>query len=190
MPLTFEQLLEIASQYFDTTVDSYLRQENSPQFERCVALWKRELRKIDSWHAFLDALDKDVPDFHFGDGTAPMSPCFRCVAYPGKTYPNPTVRWAVVGCVSILAPVYAIHGVAFEREGTVRKSSTTLFEPLPVHMRGIADLIARRLEAEYHVTALPRELADRPVPLYIESKRPPETTLFHALFTDRPEIIP
>jgi hypothetical protein len=191
MPLTLEQLLEIASEYRDTTRDYYARQEASPQYLRLAALWKQERSKLGRWHDFLREVEKALPGFTLGDGTAPLSPCFRCVAYPVESYPHPGVPWAVVGCVSILAPVYALYGVEFERdEGNARKKSTVCFEPLPGHMAPVANVIARKLEAEFAVTALPRELAQTPVPLFVESKAPPETTLFHALFMDRPEIDP
>jgi hypothetical protein len=191
MPLTLERLLEIASEYRDTTGDSYARQEASPQYWRLAALWKQERAKLGRWHDFLREVGNALPGFTLGDGTAPLSPCFRCVAYPASSYPHPGVPWAVVGCVSILAPVYALYGVEFELgEGNVRKRSTVRFEPLPSHMAAAASVIARKVEAELAVTALPRELAQTPVPLFVESKAPPETTLFHALFMDRPEIVP
>lgn len=191
MPLTLEQLLEIACEYRDTTRDYYARQEPSPQYRRLAALWKQERLKLDRWHGFLRDVEKALPGFTLGDGTAPLSPCFRCVAYPAERYPHPGVPWAVVGCVSILAPVYALYGVEFERgEDNARKSSTVCFEPLPGHMAAAASVIARKLETEFAVTALSKGLAQTPVPLFVESKTPPETTLFHALFTDRPEIVP
>jgi hypothetical protein len=191
MPLTLAQLLEIASEYRDTTRDYYLRQEASPQYQRLAALWKQERSKLGRWHDFLRDVEKALPGFALGDGTAPLSPCFRCVAYPAASYPHPGVPWAVVGCVSILAPIYALYGVEFERgEDTARKKSTVLFTPLPAQMAAAASVIARKLEVELGVTELPSELARTPVPLFVESKVPPETTLFHALFVDRPEIVP
>ncbi|MFP2932824.1 hypothetical protein ACLESO_48305 [Pyxidicoccus sp. 3LG] len=189
-PLTAQRLLEIASRYRDTTKDFYLRQEPSPQYERLAALWRQELARIERWQAFLRSLDQEFPGFTFGDGTAPLSPCFRCIAYPAEGYPHPGVLWAVVGCVSILAPVYTLYGVEFELEGRVRKKSTVLFEPLPERMAPVARGMGARLEKEFGVALLPRELASTRVPLFVESKEPPDTTLFHALFTDRPEIIP
>ncbi|MFP2907574.1 hypothetical protein ACLESD_21500 [Pyxidicoccus sp. 3LFB2] len=190
MTLTAQQLLEVASRYRDTTKDYYLRQEASPQHERLEALWKQELLKLDRWHAFLRSLGQAHPGFTFGDGTAPLAPCFRCVAYPARDYPHPAVPWAVVGCISILAPVYALYGVEFELEGSLRRKSTVHFAPLPGSMAAVARSIGQRLEAEFQVTELPRELARTPVPLFVESKQPPATTLFDALFTDRPEVIP
>lgn len=71
-----------------------------------------------------------------------------------------------------------------------RTKSTVRFAPLPPHMEAVASFIAARLEAVFGVTALPQALAMTPVPLFIEGKEPPETTLFDALFTDTPEIVP
>jgi hypothetical protein len=190
MPLTAHQLLEVARQYRDTTKDYYLRQEASPQHERLEALWQQELLKLDRWHAFLRGLGPAIPGFTLGDGTAPLAPCFRCIAYPVQGYPHPAAPWAVVGCVSILVPVYSLYGVELELDGSVRKRVTVHFSPLPDAMEAVARKIGQRLAAEFHATELPPELARTPVPLFVESKAPPDTTLVHALFTDRPEIIP
>lgn len=63
-------------------------------------------------------------------------------------------------------------------------------EPLPPEMQAPAKLIARKIEARYGAEALPRELAELRIPLIVEFKEPPETTLFHALFTSQPENLP
>ncbi|RKH54493.1 hypothetical protein D7Y23_00085 [Corallococcus sp. AB050B] len=57
---------------------------------------------------------------------------------------------------------------------------------IPPELQGIADTLARHIEAEYGATALPLEVAQTPVPLYVNLMKPPETTLFHALFTADP----
>ena len=99
-------------------------------------------------------------------------------------------RFIVVGCKSILAPVYTIYGVEYGREDTGRRSPKVVFAPLPERMQPIAEVIAQQLESLYGVSLLPREVADTPVPLYIEPMEPPHTTLFHALFTSEPESLP
>jgi hypothetical protein len=40
------------------------------------------------------------------------------------------------------------------------------------------------------VTALPAELAAAPVPLYVDWCVPPDSTLFHALFSSEPDTVP
>jgi hypothetical protein len=64
------------------------------------------------------------------------------------------------------------------------------FDPLRPETRAPADIIARRIEATFGANMLPREMARTPVPLYVQWKEPPETTLFHALFTSQPESLP
>jgi hypothetical protein len=53
-----------------------------------------------------------------------------------------------------------------------------------------ASVVARKIEATFGCSVVPREIAETPVPLFIEFKAPPETTLFHALFTSEPSSIP
>ena len=57
-------------------------------------------------------------------------------------------------------------------------------------MRAPADIIARKLEATFDVRALPRDLADTPIPLIVHNREPPDTTLFHAFFDSQPDNIP
>ncbi len=64
------------------------------------------------------------------------------------------------------------------------------FEPLPPEMRSPADVMARNIEEIFGFNALPREIAEIPVPLIVHWKEPPHTRLFHALFTSEPESLP
>lgn len=161
--------------------------QKSPEHLRLWETWEQELTKIEKWWAFLDGLEVDLPDFTIGDATATPDACFRCVAYSGKTHPH---RFAVVGCVSILAPVYASYGVNYESASGGQEAPRVVFEPLPPEMRAPADAMARRIEAVFGAVALPREVAETPIPLIVHQKEPPSTTLFDALFTSQPESIP
>ncbi|HEX5751118.1 MAG TPA: hypothetical protein VFZ09_33140 [Archangium sp.] len=190
MPLSAEQLLGIARSYWRSDKDYYLRQEKSPETERLQALWERELEKVERWKAFLKDLQQELPGFSIGNVVTTADASFRCIAYPVKGTPPPSFDQAVVGCVSILAPVYIIYGVEYERTGASRSNPRIVFEPLPPGMRFPADVIARRIEAVFGVSALPRDIAEVPVPLFVEWKEPPNTTLFHALFTSEPGNLP
>jgi hypothetical protein len=132
-------------------------------------------------------LEKELPEFTIGDATATLHASFRCTAYWGKTTPR---RAAVVGCLSILAPVFTVYGLEFEETEETRTVSGICFEPLPDYMQRPAGIIARKIETMFGASALPREVADTPVPLFVEWKKPPHTTLFHALFASTPERIP
>jgi hypothetical protein len=57
-------------------------------------------------------------------------------------------------------------------------------------MRAPAGIIARRIVETFGAHALPREIAETAVPLFVDPQQPPNTTLFHALFTSQPERVP
>ncbi len=188
-PPSADQLLAIARNYWRSDKDYDSRLENPPEYDRLCALWEQELKKLDQWWAFLDALKRELPDFTIGDATATAFASFRCAAYPAHN-PRRPLQWAVVGCVSILAPVYAIYGVRYESSGEGPGGEQVFLHSLPPEMRFPAEIIARRLEATFGVSALPRETAETPIPLFVHWREPPNTTLFHALFTSQPERVP
>jgi hypothetical protein len=185
MPLSPEQLLAVAEEYWraDKAYDGSL------EHRRLTDLWDQELKKLGQWWALMDELKKDLPGFTIGNATATPDACFRCAAYsPGSE--SSTRRFIIVGCVSILAPVYTIYGVDYVSVDKRRHDARVFFEPLPAEMRSPADVISRRIEARFGVSALPRDIADIRIPLYVEPVEPPNTTLFHALFTSEPESLP
>ncbi|HEX8441448.1 hypothetical protein [Archangium sp.] len=188
---SLEQLLSIARAYWRPDKDYQLRQEKSPEYKKFEARWDQELKQIDRWHAFLRGLKRELPDFTIGDGTATPDACFRCVVYPAKGRPMPPLPWIVVGCVSILAPIYIVYGVRYGRVGNrTRLNPRVCFEPFPPEMKHPADVISRKIEEIFGLSKLPRELAETPVPLFVQWVEPPETTLFHALFTNEPDNVP
>lgn len=185
--MSSEQLLSIVRHYWPSSNEHYLQGEASPEIERLQALWQQELKKIDKWWAFLDDLERELPGFTIGDATATLNASFRCVVYSGQSAPH---RFAVVGCLSILAPVFTVYGLEFEETAETRSVSRICFEPLPAEMQEPARVMARKMEAAFGAGLLPREIADTPVPLFVEWRSPPDTTLFHALFASRPERVP
>ncbi|MFY0582940.1 hypothetical protein ACN28S_59405 [Cystobacter fuscus] len=92
--------------------------------------------------------------------------------------------------MSILAPVYFVYGVecGFLDDGLPGHKAS--FEQPPPSMAFPAQVVARMIETTFGFSAVPREIAETPVPLFAGAREPPETTLFHALFTSDPEIIP
>lgn len=191
MSLSADHLVAVAQTYWRADKIYHSRVDSSPEHQRLGELWEKELQKIDRWWAFLDGLRQDLPDLTIGDATATPDACFRCAAYSPRTEePSALTRFIVVGCVSILAPVYTVYGVEYVGSDTKRLRARVCFEPLPPAMRHTADVIAQRIEATFKVAALPREVADTPIPLYVEPRAPPETTLFHALFTSEPASLP
>jgi hypothetical protein len=184
------QLIAIARDYWRPDKEYRLRQEKSPEDKRLEARWTQELEKLDRWHAFLRELRQELPGFTIGDGTATPDACFRCVAYPVQGRPLPPYRWVVVGCVSILAPIYIVYAVEYDRIGGERHNPRFSLEPFPPELQLPADVIARKIEGAFGFSKLPREIAETPVPLFVQWVEPPETTLFHALFTNEPDNVP
>lgn len=187
MTVSRERLMDIARNYWRADKLYDYGPTKSPEHIRLWERWERELANIDRWWALLDSLEMALPDFTIGDATATLDACFRCVAYSSQSAPQ---RFAVVGCFSILAPIYANYGVLLEHLTGGQRASRVVFEPLPQEMRAPADVIARKFEATFGAVALPSEVARTPVPLIVHDKEPPRTTLFDALFTSRPESIP
>ncbi|RKH21060.1 hypothetical protein D7X74_02305 [Corallococcus sp. CA047B] len=184
-----EQLMAIASHYWPASMKAAL-EEGNPEFVRRSSRWDEALQFIPQWHGFLADLDTLLPGFTVGDGTVPSQSSFRCIAYPAKGVPLPPVPWVVVGCVSILAPVFTVYGISFEYEGRKRREARLHQSPLPEAMAGTARLIAQELETRFGVQELPREVAAIPVPVTVQWTEPPQSTLFDALFDSEPTIVP
>jgi hypothetical protein len=190
MPLSLEQLISIAKNYWSSEGAPPSGQEFTLEATRLHARWEQELAKIDRWWAFLEGLERELPGFTIGDATATPDACFRCAAYPVGEQRLPALRWVVVGCVSILAPIYTVYGVQFEYGETTRTLKAIDFDGRRPEIRAPAEVIARQVEAAFESSPLPREIAKTPVPLFVQWKKPPETTLFHALFTNEPGTLP
>ncbi|MCY1076033.1 hypothetical protein [Archangium lansingense] len=191
IPLSVESLLALVHNYYRADKEFHLRRENSPEEERFLTLWVQERKKMDQWNAFVDELQAALPELDVGNITSTCNASFRCAVYPRVEFPPPEPGiWVVVGCVSILAPVYAIYGLHLRYSGRQRIEERVFLELLPPEMQGPAEVVASKLEATFGVTALPRALARTPVPLIVEPKEPPHTTLFDALFISRPESVP
>jgi hypothetical protein len=193
MTTSVDGLLAVARRYWRADDDYYVRGEKSPEAERFEARWKEVMPRMDEWRAMLAELRRDLPGFSIGQITTTIDASFRCSAVPPDEQLRPPHRWVVVGCMSILAPVYTVYGLRYEyrRNQLLKVSNEQLFlDELPAEMRQPAEAMARRMEARFNVSRLPAELAQTPVPLFVEVKAPPHTTLFHALFSSEPYSVP
>ncbi|RKH14313.1 hypothetical protein D7Y13_25000 [Corallococcus praedator] len=188
-----EELIAIARHYWRADDLYDFRIEPSPEFERFEALWNEKLKELDRWRALLNQLRRALPECTVGDYmAASVNGCFGVLVYPPRVevLHRTQLAWTVVGYLSILAPVYTVHCVRREFQGTHLKDSQVFLKPIPLELQGIAEAIAQRIEADYGATALPLDIAQTPVPLYVHFMKPPRTTLFHALFSSEPENIP
>ena len=191
MHLSSDDLLTIARKYWraDKVYDDTL--ENPPEYKRLSALWEEKLREdLQRWRAFQDALRPALSEFSIHDGTTSSEGAFRFMAYARSPRKPPPFRYVLVGCISILAPLYTVYGVQYDFVGSERHNPRVSFEPLPPEMRGPAEIISLGLEATFNVQRLPREVADTPIPLFVHNMEPPRTTLFHAFFDSQPDNLP
>lgn len=195
MPLSAEELLSVVRMYWRADREFDGKLENSPETERFHAAWRREFKKLDQWRVLMRELRAELPHFGIGHATATSTACFRCTVYADQQLSGSNHggvlerRWGVVGCLSILAPVYTVYGVQHDYKGKSLISRKAFFDPLPPEMQPLAEVVARKIEAMFGAEALPREIADTRIPLIVYRKEPPETTLFHALFADDPENV-
>ncbi|MCY1044478.1 hypothetical protein OV208_24370 [Corallococcus sp. bb12-1] len=184
-----QELLAIARHYWRDDDLYDFRLDHSPEYSRYEALWKEKRKEFDRWLALMRQLKQAFPDCDVWDYTPPSAnPAFGVIVAPPneKTLRGPQLEWRVVGYLSILAPVYTVHCVRHEVYGQHHTDSKVFLGPTPLELQGIADVIAQRIEADYGATALPLDIAQTPVPLYVHFMRPPQTTLFHALFSSEP----
>ncbi|RKH71514.1 hypothetical protein D7X96_08390 [Corallococcus interemptor] len=182
-------MLAIARRYWRADQTHDFRLDPSPEYVRYEGLWDEKRKEFNRWEALLQELQRALPDCKVWDYTPPTAnPSFGALVYPPseEVTHRPQVTWTVAGYLSILAPVYTVHCVRREFLGHQLRSAKAFLGPIPLELRGIADIVARGIEAHYGATALPLEVAQTPVPLYVNLMKPPETTLFHALFTADP----
>ena len=193
MPLSLDQLVAIARNYWPTPgkreQDSSL--EFSPEALRLHELWEQKLKDIARWWTVLDELRNELPGFVIGDATATPDACFRCVAHPSGASSTSAPYWSVVGCLSIIAPVHTVYGVQFTRHERARVFEGFDFELGRAETRAPAHAMARRFELGFGSQLLPAAQSARvQVDLEVQGKRPPDTLLLHALFTNEPENLP
>ncbi|PTL76633.1 hypothetical protein DAT35_47695 [Vitiosangium sp. GDMCC 1.1324] len=112
------------------------------------------------------------------------------MVYPPRELWSPKANWEIVGCVSLLAPVYFVYGVEYDYVDGRTQNYKASFEPPPPNMVLPTQVVARTIEEIFGVSALSRKVAETPVPLYAGLLEPPETTLFHTLFTSAPSSVP
>ena len=190
MSLLKDDLIAVARSYWDSSGDALFKLETSPERQRLHARWAQQLENMSDWNAFLDELESELSQFIVGDTLTTGDAGPRCIIYPSKEARTPLGNWVVVGCLSLLAPVYFVYGVECDSVGGAFRNHKASFEPPPPHMAVAAHAVAEKLEARFGLTAVPLDIARTPVPLFVGFKAPPETTLFHALFTSEPSSIP
>jgi hypothetical protein len=196
MPISAEELLSVVRRYWRSDREFDGKLERSPELKRFHAVWKQELQKLDQWRVLMRDLRAALPQFEIGHATATSTSCFRCIVYTDRQPVEASHedgprerRWGVVGCLSILAPVYTVYGLHYDYKDKDVIARKVFFEPLPPEMQALAEVVGRKIEAMFGAEALPREIAETRIPLIVDLLEPPETTLFHALFATDPDNV-
>jgi hypothetical protein len=188
--LSAADLAKAVRSYYDSSNDFLFTSEPTPEENRRQALWTQWIENMEPWKAFRAALKSELPNYIIGETYSSADGGPRCIVYPPKDSRTPSSNWLVVGCVSLLAPVYFVYGAECDYvDGSLRNIRYS-FEPPPPNMSLPAQVVARTIEASFGFSAVPREIVEMPVPLFAGLLQPPKTTLFHALFTSAPNSIP
>jgi len=181
-----EKLLEIVRQYYSADPKYVNSLERSPERKRYAAKWQRVLDStLDRWRrAVVDEVERELPGYLVLDLTGPDA-AFTVAAYADGF--RPKGESVVVGHLSMLTPVYAVYAVRYQLSGRERVGSTVHYDELPEELRPAAEVIARRIEAEFEAPRIPASISQTPIPFYVDYLEPGEATLFHALFNQRPD---
>lgn len=185
-----EELVAAVREFYDSTNDFLFTTEPSHATRRRFERWDQWIDSRGPWYLFRDELDSALPDYSFGETYCSADGGPRCIVYGPEDSRSSRPDWSVVGCVSLLAPVYFVHGVEWELDGGRRRNTRTLFDPLPPHMARPAQAVAQAIEKMLGLSAFPRDWVETPVSLYAGLLEPSQTNLFHALFTNEPTSIP
>jgi hypothetical protein len=193
MKLSVEELIARASHYWPADFEWHERGEIPPETHRLWALYKEEWpRRGAQWLALVEDLQQKLPGYSIYNSTVPVDPSFRFTIRPPKERLKPRLDQMVVGCLSLIAPVYSVYGLQHEyrRRKRVMSANDRLFlDELPQELREPADVAARRIEAHFGVERLTPEVAATPVPLYVDITFPPHATLFHALISEQADSV-
>jgi len=188
--LPTEDLIKIAQNHYNSSNDFLFTPKPSLEENRRQTLWTQWMENMEPWTAFRARLSTELPNYKTGETYSSADGGPRCVVYPPRESWSPQANWEVVGCVSLLAPVYFVYGVEYDYVDGRTQNHKASFGPPPPNMIGPTQVVARAIEEIFGFSALSREQAETPVPLYAGLLEPPETTLFHTLFTSAPSSVP
>jgi hypothetical protein len=147
------------------------------------------------WLTLRSALAEAFPGTSVGDATAyTHDGGYRCCVYAIEPRDSVDgVSLEVVGCVSLLAPLYFVYGTQHRYRGGKRDhpAAAIFLESLPEALTSSASKVARTIESVFGYQPLPVQLAAVPIPgLCLEHFEPGRATLFRALFTLEPALLP
>ncbi|AKJ08335.1 hypothetical protein ATI61_1255 [Archangium gephyra] len=195
-PFTVSELMEVCRQYYPAgrTLDDH-EHGASPEWHRFHSRWHEAMADRSRWLTLRGALEDAFPGNVVGDATAyTHDGGYRCSVQaiePGDKADG--VSLEVVGCVSLLAPLYFVYGTQHRYRGGRRENPAAAFflEALPETLTSSASKVARAIESVFGYQPLPVQWASVPVAgVCLDHFEPAEATLFRALFTLEPALLP
>ncbi|MBM7118371.1 hypothetical protein [Archangium primigenium] len=190
MPPSKEDLISIVQKHYDSTNAFMFTTGLTPEAKRLDSAWKKWIQNRAPWHAFRYELSRALPSHIIGETYPSMDGGPRCIVYQPRASWTARSNWDVVGCVSLLAPVYFVYGVQWDYIDGVRQNFSANFGQPPPIMAEPVQVMTKSIEKTFGFEVIPPELANTPVALYAGLLEPHETTLFHTLFTNESHNIP
>jgi len=185
-----EELIRIVQGHYNSSNAFLFTTEPTSEETRRQGVWSKWIENMAPWRRFRAQLKGELPNYIIGETYSSSDGGPRCIVYPPEDSRTLNSNWIVVGCVSLLAPVYFVYGAECDyAEGSLRNIKAS-FEPPSANMSLPARIVARMIEASFGFSAVSREVAETPVHLFAGLLEPPKTTLFHTLFTSAPNSIP
>lgn len=162
------------------------RYDASVEFQRLIAAREAAMADAQVWDSFFRRLRDAVPGCHVENwSTLRYDACRRCRVYLPGTTPASTEVKAVVGLVSILAPVFAIYASHQTYEGQRVSNTHIYFPPLPTEFHEHEATLDGLIRSSFGFERLPNHILFTPVPdLQVGNKAPEKVQLIDCLFTD------
>lgn len=194
-PPTLEELIDVVRRYYPVGRTPYdHNHEASPEWHRFMDLWHGFIDDRSRWLALDDLLTREFSGITVGDATAYTHDggCRCCVYAIEPESTEEGISKEVLGCVSLLAPVYYVYGTQDRILKRKRIEVTVFLDTLPEELAPYAAKVARGIETVFTgYTPFPKEWLHVPLPdLCADGIYFGKWTLFNLLFTLQPDNFP
>ncbi|MFE8598315.1 hypothetical protein [Archangium violaceum] len=184
---TADELVAIVHRFYPSNLEGNdPRYDVSVEFQRLIAAREAAMADTQVWDSFFQRLRDAVPGCHVENwSTLRYDACRRCRVYLPGTTPTSTEAKAVVGLVSILAPVFAIYASHQTYEGQRVSNTHVHFPPLSTEFHEHETTLDGLIRASFGFERLPNHILFTPVSdLQVGNKAPEKVQLIDCLFTD------
>jgi len=194
-----QQLLDIAYQHYARDVfyddPAYM---DTPEYRRLTAAWDQALEHRETWDRFMDAVAERLGrSVRLTDVTMPWhGGGWRLAVYLDgglATYASieRATRDVLVACVSVIAPLYLIHGVQVDIEkGRQSLDNREVYENFTPRMQAHLPALTEEIKRVFGYAPVSMDDALAVVPdISIDPHGFGQMRLIHALFASFPENI-